>query len=104
MTPAVALLENLPDAILLLDERGAVAYANVASERIFGRPIAELAGAMLGSLLAEPYGEEYDGLLAQFRAGEQLDLLGQPREVVAQGQDGSGFAGGLARSGVAVGQ
>jgi len=104
MTPAVALLENLPDAILLLDERGAVAYANVASERIFGRPIAELAGAMLGSLLAEPYGEEYDGLLAQFRAGEQLDLLGQPREVVAQGQDGSGFAVELTLSEVPVGQ
>lgn len=103
-TPTIALLENLPDAIVLIDERGFIAYANAAAECLFGRPIDDLAGAALPTLLAEPYGDEYAALLRRFADGEQLEVPGERREVVAQQPDGSGVAMELSLSEVRVGQ
>ncbi len=103
-TPTIALLENLPDAIVLIDERGFIAYANAAAERLFGRPIGDLAGTALPTLLAEPYGDEYAALLRRFADGEQLEVPGERREVVAQQPDGSGVAMELSLSEVRVGQ
>jgi diguanylate cyclase (GGDEF)-like protein/PAS domain S-box-containing protein len=87
-TPTIALLENLPDAILLLDEKGAIAYANAAAELLFGRAIADLVGTQLSKLLV----------------GEELPAVGQRREVVARQPDGSGVAMELSLSEVRVGQ
>lgn len=103
-TPTIALLENLPDAIVLIDERGFIAYANAAAECLFGRSIDDLAGAALPTLLAEPYGDEYAALLRRFADGEQLEVPGERREVVAQQPDGSGVAMELSLSEVRVGQ
>jgi diguanylate cyclase (GGDEF)-like protein/PAS domain S-box-containing protein len=103
-TPTIALLENLPDAIVLLDERGSISYANGAAERLFGRPIADLSGTSFPTLLAEPFGDEYAQLLRRFGEGEQLQVLGQRREVVARQADGSGLAMEMSLSEVRVGQ
>jgi diguanylate cyclase (GGDEF)-like protein/PAS domain S-box-containing protein len=89
VTPTIALLENLPDAILLLDERGSVTYGNAAAERLFGRPVADLAGTGFPTLLAEPSGEEYAGHLRRFADGEELALLGERRDVFARRPDRS---------------
>jgi diguanylate cyclase (GGDEF)-like protein/PAS domain S-box-containing protein len=103
-TPTIALLESLPDAILLLNEQGSIAYANSAAERLFGRAIADLAGTAFPTLLAEPFGDEYWQLLRRFAEGEQLPRPEERREVVAQQPDGSGVAMELALSGVLVGE
>ncbi len=103
-SPTIALLENLPDAILLLNEQGSIAYANAAAERLFGRPIPDLSGTPFATLLAEPYADEYGKLLGRYGAGEQLPILGQRREVVARQPDGSGIAIELYLSEVRVGQ
>ena len=103
-TPTIALLENLPDAIILVDEGGFIAYANAAAERLFGRPIDDLAGTALPTLLAEPYGEECAALLRRFADGERPEVLGERHEVVAHQPDGSGVAMELTLSEVRVGQ
>jgi diguanylate cyclase (GGDEF)-like protein/PAS domain S-box-containing protein len=103
-TPTIALLENLPDAILLLDDQGSIAYANAAAEHLFGRPITDLAATALPALLAEPFAEEYTKLVQLFRDGETLPVIGQRREVVARQPDGSGVAMELTLSEVRVGQ
>jgi len=103
-TPTIALLENLPDAIVLLDDRGLIAYANAAAEHLYGRPIAELAGMPLATLLAEPFAEEYGKLLELFGRGETLPVLAKRREVVARQPNGSAVAMELSLSEVRVGQ
>ena len=87
-TPTIALLENLPDAILLLNEWDSIAYANAAAERLFGRAVADLAGMQLSELLA----------------GKELPAVGERREVVARHPDGSGVTMELTLSEVRVGQ
>jgi diguanylate cyclase (GGDEF)-like protein/PAS domain S-box-containing protein len=103
-TPTIALLENLPDAVLLLDEAGAIGYANAAAEHLFGRPVAELSGKLLTSFLAEPFGEEYASLIHRFGEGEQVPELAERREIVASQPDGSGLAIEVSLSEVRVGQ
>ena len=102
--PTIALLENLPDAILLLDDRGLIAYANAAAERLFGAPVGELTGKRFPALLAEPFGADYAEVLQRFGAGEGLASPGERREVVGRHSDGSGIALELSLSEVRVGQ
>jgi diguanylate cyclase (GGDEF)-like protein/PAS domain S-box-containing protein len=88
ITPTIALLENLPDPIVLIDEQGSIGYANAAAERLFGRPIADLVGAQL----------------SKFLVGEELPAVGERTEIVARQPDGSGIAMELMLSEVRVGQ
>jgi diguanylate cyclase (GGDEF)-like protein/PAS domain S-box-containing protein len=102
--PTVTLLENLPDAIVLMDESGAVKYANAAAEHLFGRSIDELHGLTFPSLLAEPFGAEYEQALCSYAAAEAVPPLGERREVVCRRPDGSGVTIELSLSEVRVGQ
>jgi diguanylate cyclase (GGDEF)-like protein/PAS domain S-box-containing protein len=101
--PTIALLEGLPDAILLLDRGGAIAYANAAAERLFGQPASELAGQMFPSLLIQPYTGEYTDALGRFGAGETLSIVGERREVVGRQPDGSSMTIELTLSEIRVG-
>lgn len=100
----MALLDNLPDAILLIDEAAAIAYANTAAEGLFGYKVGDLAGQTFSTLLTEPYSGEYAKALGRFGAGEKLDEVGQRREVVGRHSDGSGVAIELTLSEVQVGR
>ena len=102
--PTIALLEGLPDAILLLDKGGVIAYANAAAERLYGQPASELTGRVFPTLLAEPFSVEYAEALGRFGAGDTVPILGQRREVVGQRPDGSSTPMELTLSEVRVGQ
>jgi diguanylate cyclase (GGDEF)-like protein/PAS domain S-box-containing protein len=103
-TPTIALLEGLPDAILLLETGGVIAYANAAAEELYGQPAAELSGRMFPTLLAEPFAKEYMEGLGRVGAGEPVSLLGERREVVGHKPDGSSLTIELTLSEVRVGQ
>jgi diguanylate cyclase (GGDEF)-like protein/PAS domain S-box-containing protein len=102
--PTVTLLENLPDAIALLDEAGTVRYANAAAERLFGHSIEELVGEALPALLAEPFRAEYERVLRAHAAGERVAILAERREVVCSQPDGTGVTIELSLSEVRIGQ
>jgi PAS domain S-box-containing protein len=90
--PSATLLENLPDAIVLVDEGGAVKYANAAAELLFGQPIDKLAGLRFAGLLAEPFAAEYEGFLTSYAGADQVPILGERREVVCRQEGGTGVA------------
>src|SRR6476620_8027621 len=102
--PTVTLLENLPDAIFLVDEHGAVAFANPAAERLFGYPTGELVEREFPTLLAGPFAEEYEAALRSFAGDQPVEILGQRREVVGRTRDGTGVTIELSLSEVRVGQ
>ena len=103
-TPTLALLDGLPDAILLLDRGGAIAYANEAAERLYGLPRSELAGRMFPELLIQPFTAEYAEALGRFGTGERVSILGERREVVGRHPDGSSMTIELTLSEMRVGQ
>lgn len=74
-----AILDNGPDAILVVDPTGLVVRFSPAGEKLFGWPAHEIVGRHVRVLAPAPY--DYG-----FRA-----TLGQNREIVGQRRDGSQF-------------
>ncbi len=90
-----AILETIPDAVLVVGGDGRITRANLAVERLFGRSVRDLAGAHFSTLLPG---------IASVRV-LQDDSENGGRDVVATAQtaDGGAFPVGLRAHGVTLG-
>ena len=86
-----AISDNVFEAIITIDEKGAIVTVNHAVERLFGWQPAEISGKNISMLMPEPYHSEHDGYLAKFLNGGVPQIIGREREVVALRKDGSQF-------------
>ena len=84
---AVLFLDNIVDAILVVDERGTIERANAAAERMFGQPRSALLGRGAATLFEKDIRE--DGGAKLGRAPGRL--LGTLVESVGRRADGSVF-------------
>ena len=82
-----AILDAAVDAIITIDERGKVESMNPAAERLFGYMAAEVINQNVKMLMPEPYRQEHDGYLENYRTTGQKKIIGIGREVprLAQG-------------------
>ena len=60
------ILETVPDAMVVIDERGTVQYFSSAAERLFGYTAAEVRGQNVKMLMPAPYREQHDGYLRRY--------------------------------------
>ncbi len=86
-----ALLDAAVDGVILLDHQGRVRVFNRAAERLFGYPAAEIIGANIDRLMAEPDRSAHNGYLARYRETRVAHIIGTGREVEARRKDGSIF-------------
>lgn len=86
-----SILETVPDAMIVIDERGTVQSFSVAAERLFGYGPKEVIGKNIKMLMPSPYRESHDGYLERYlRTGERR-IIGIGRVVVGERKDGSTF-------------
>jgi two-component system, LuxR family, sensor kinase FixL len=86
-----SILETVPDAMIVIDERGVVQSFSVAAERLFGYGPSEVIGSNIKMLMPSPYRESHDGYLDRYlRTGERR-IIGIGRVVVGERKDGSTF-------------
>ncbi len=99
-----AVMDNVVDAIVTIDERGIIESVNPAVEKMFGYLPQELIGENIKKLMPEPYRSMHDEYLATYQRTRKTRILGSSRELVAMRKDGSVFSVDLAVSEMHLGE
>jgi two-component system sensor kinase FixL len=86
-----SILDTVPDAMIVIDERGAIQSFSVAAERVFGYSEAEIRGQNVSRLMPSPYRDAHDGYLSHYLDTGERRIIGIGRVVVAQRKDGTVF-------------
>jgi PAS domain S-box-containing protein len=93
-----SIVNTATDAIITIDEHGAIDTFNPAAERMFGYTSAEVAGQNVRLLMPQPYRDEHDGYIARYLKTGEARIIGVGREVVGLRKDGTTFPLDLAVS------
>jgi two-component system sensor kinase FixL len=86
-----SILDTVPDAMIVIDERGIIRSFSSAAERLFGYAAADVVGKNVKLLMPSPYRDNHDGYIERYlRTGERR-IIGIGRVVVGERSDGSTF-------------
>ena len=86
-----SILDSVPDAMVVIDERGLIHSFSAAAERLFGHKAADVVGKNVKLLMPSPYREDHDGYLGRYLKTGERRIIGIGRVVVGQRSDGSTF-------------
>ena len=84
-----ALVETLPDGVVLIDGGGSVLLFNPACEKLFGYPANEVIGRNINILMPSPDRERHGDYIAEFRCTGIRRMIGRSREIYGRRNDGS---------------
>ncbi len=86
-----SILETVPDAMIVIDERGTISSFSAAAERLFGHAQAQVIGRNVKMLMPEPDRRQHDNYLDHYRATGERKVIGKLRVVMGQRRDGETF-------------
>ncbi len=86
-----AVVETAVDGVILIDAFGNILMFNPACQRLFGYKAREVIGQNVRMLMPQPYRDEHDGYIANYRKTGEAKIIGVGREVTGLKKDGSIF-------------
>ena len=86
-----SILETVPDAMIVIDERGLILSFSAAAERMFGYSEAELLGENISTLMSSPDRERHDRYLENYLATGERKIIGIGRITTARRRSGAAF-------------
>ena len=86
-----SILDSIPEAMVVIDERGRMQSFSATAERLFGYPASEVMGENVRMLMPQPYRRDHDSYLDRYLRTNERRIIGIGRVVVGQRKDGSTF-------------
>src|SRR5262245_43927491 len=86
-----SILDTVPDAMVVIDERGIMQSFSSAAERLFGYTAAEAVGENVSLLMPAPYRESHDAYIERYLHTGERRIIGIGRVVVGERKDGTTF-------------
>jgi len=86
-----SILATVPDAMIVIDERGTILSFSAAAEKMFGFVEAEVLGENISMLMPSPDRERHDGYLETYRRTGKPKIIGIGRVTTARHRDGYTF-------------
>ena len=86
-----SILQTVPDAMIIIDERGRIESLSTTAEKLFGYTMAEAAGKNVKILMPEPHQSQHDDYLKRYLQTGERHIIGIGRVVVGQRKDGTTF-------------
>src|ERR1700745_1905540 len=82
-----SVLDTVPDAMVVIDEMGAISFFSSAAERLFRYAAHQVQGQNVKMLMPPPYRDQHDGYLGRYRATGERRIIGIGRVVVGRRKD-----------------
>lgn len=86
-----SILDTVPDAMIVIDNKGIIQSFSAAAERLFGYLSPEVRGRNISMLMPSPYREAHDGYMERYLQTGERRIIGIGRVVVGERKDGSTF-------------
>jgi two-component system sensor kinase FixL len=86
-----SILETIPDAMIVIDERGRILSFSAAAEEMFGFTEDEVRGENVSTLMPSPDRERHDLYLSRYMATGNRKMIGIGRVTTARHRDGTTF-------------
>jgi len=86
-----SILATVPDAMVLIDDHGAILSFSAAAEKMFGFAEDEVLGENVSMLMPSPDRERHDGYLKDYRDTGVRKIIGIGRVTTARHRDGNTF-------------
>jgi PAS domain S-box-containing protein len=86
-----AIVDNVIDGIVTIDEKGIIQVFNPAAVKIFGYRASEVLGKSINMLMPEPYKSQHDEYIKKYVASGRSVAMGMQRELIGLREDGSFF-------------
>ena len=86
-----SILDAVPDAMIVISERGIIESFSPSAEATFGYAAEEAIGLNVRILMPSPYREHHDAYLERYRATGERKIIGIGRVVTGQRKDGTTF-------------
>ena len=84
-----SILSTVPDAMIVVDERGGILSFSAAAERLFGFTETEVVGSNVSRLMPNPDRDRHDKYLSGYLATGERKIIGIGRIVIGARRDGS---------------
>lgn len=86
-----SILQTVPDAMIIIDERGRIESLSTTAERLFGYEADEACGRNVSLLMPSPYREQHDAYIGRYLETGERRIIGIGRIVVGLRKDGTTF-------------
>ena len=86
-----SILDTVPDAMIVIDERGVIQSFSAAAERLFGWKAPEVVGCNISALMPREFAAAHDGYMTRYKETGERRIIGIGRIVSGQRRNGSTF-------------